>query len=566
MDTDTEKRLLLAFLLSFGFLIVWRVFFMPPAPPAPKPAASRHSASPKSGAKPKPTAKPPAAVKLPVVQGQSSRDIVIQSQFYRVTLSTRGGVVTNWILRKYRDENGKLLDMVNASACAALGYPLSLELADQALSEKVNSAVFVATPSADFFQAPQTVTLTYSDGKTEIRKEISFGPAYEVKVSVSAFNGRRYLPVSIKWPGGAGDQSLPQAEKEEFSLAFYDTGGGIKTVAEKKADSETIIPGPVEFAGLEDHFFASAFLPGSDHEAFRYLRQLWSPPGWSGKEPPKALTAILGNTERSPLRFSLLVAPKDMEVLRAVNPQLSGLVNFGWFSFFAKPLFLAMRWINVHFTHNWGWAIVVLTVLINTVFFPLKIKSIRSAQSMQKIAPMVKEIQNRYKQYKFNDPRKQRMNQEIMKLYQEHGVNPLGGCLPMVAQLPIIYAFYEVLESSIAMRHAPWIWWIKDLSVPDHLYILPSIMIVASFVMQKMTPMPTADPAQQRMMMLAPLFVGIIFFKLAAGVVLYYFTYNLVAIAQQVVINRMVPPPAPVTPPAARSQGGSARKPAAVKG
>jgi YidC/Oxa1 family membrane protein insertase len=237
------------------------------------------------------------------------------------------------------------------------------------------------------------------------------------------------------------------------------------------------------------------------------------------------------------------VGPKDLDVLRAVNPPLDHVVDFGWFSFVAKPLFLAMRYLHDHWTHNYGWAIVLLTLLINLAMFPLKLKSIRSAQEMQKIAPIVKGIQDKYKDYKFNDPRKQRMNQEVMKLYQEHGINPLGGCLPMALQLPFLYGFYKVLDLSIELRHAPWFAWIKDLSARDQLYILPVLMIVTMFVLQKMTPVASADPAQQRMMMIMPLVFGIMFFKFASGLVLYWLTSNVVGIAQQVFINRMIPAP-----------------------
>jgi len=231
-------------------------------------------------------------------------------------------------------------------------------------------------------------------------------------------------------------------------------------------------------------------------------------------------------------------------------------VDYGWFSIVAKPLFMGLRYLHDRWTHNYGWAIVILTVLINLAMFPLKLKSIRSAQEMQRIAPLVKSIQEKYKGYKFNDPRKQRMNQEVMKLYQEHHINPLGGCLPMVVQLPFLYGFYKVLDVSIELRHAPWILWIKDLSAPDPLYILPTLMIITTFIMQKMTPMTTADPAQQRMMMIMPLVFGIMFYSFASGLVLYWLTGTVVGIAQQMFINRMIPlqPPVPAPHKTARAK------------
>lgn len=562
--------MLIAIVLTLGLLMLWRAFFAPPPPPPPahaksnivsKGAAVEHSAQAHAPA-------PPAPVALAVKEGSKAQDVIVENSFYRVTLSSQGGVVKSWVLRKYKDAQNKPLDVVNASACAQLGYPLSLKLADPSLAGKLNSSLYVTSPansSGAVLSAPAVVTFTYSDGKIEVKKEFTFGTGYDVKASVSVFDGQHDLPVSVEWPGGIGDQSLAEGTRNKESKAFYDHGDGIKTVSQKKAKDGELIPGPLMFAGLEDNFFAGAFFPDSPQDVFGFSSQSWTPSGWKGKEAPASLLAMVGSSQPEPLSLRLYIAPKELDVLKAGNPALESLVNFGWFSIIAKPLFLAMRWTYEHVIHNWGWVIVLLTVVINLLFFPLKLKSIRSAQAMQKVAPIVKQINDKYKQYKFNDPRKQKAQQEIMKVYNEHGVNPLGGCLPMVGQLPIIYAFYEVLETSIAMRHSPWILWVKDLSVPDPLYILPILAIVLSFLMQKMTPMPSVDPAQQRMMMIAPLAVGFIFFYEAAGLTLYYFIYCLMGILQQLVINRMAPPP-PKTSPPAKTQAPRAARPATVKG
>ncbi|MGH9405776.1 MAG: membrane protein insertase YidC [Terriglobia bacterium] len=568
-----EKRMLIAIVLTLGLLMLWRAFFAPPPPPATRhaeaPAAAAHRAAvstPKSAS----VAAPPKQIALPVEHGAAASEITVENSVYRIVFSTQGALVKQWILKQYPDANNKPLDVINADACRAFGYPLSVTLPDAALAAKLNSAIYVATPNAGNISAPGGITFTYSDGKTEVTKQFTFESGYEVKAKVSVFDGTHDLPVSVVWPGGIGDQSLAANMRKKEAKAFYDNGSGIKTVKDKKVGERDSFPGPLAFAGLEDNFFAGVFVPESPESAFDVERQSVTPVGAKVREPEESLEAVLGASQPEPLAFKIFIAPKELDVLRTESPELEKLVNFGWFTIIAKPLFLAMRWVNDHGVHNWGWTIVILTVLINLVFFPLKLKSIRSSQAMQKVAPVVKEIQDRYKQYKFNDPRKQRMNQEVMKVYQEHGVNPMSGCLTMLPQLPIIYAFYEVLETSIAMRHAPWIWWIKDLSVPDPLYILPGLAIVLSFIMQKMTPMPTVDPAQQRMMMVAPLAVGFIFFMEAAGLTLYYFVYCLVAVAQQVLINRMAPPqkaPAQLPPTAVeKSQPPRQRKPAAVKG
>jgi YidC/Oxa1 family membrane protein insertase len=547
---DTNKRVLIAFALSFAVLMVWRFAFPPPPEPIPPrkvvPAVASPAASQAANAtaKSKPAEAPAPAISLPVRQGAKAEEMVIESDLYRVTLSTEGGVVKSWVLKRFVDEQGKPLDVVNSAACEKLGFPMSLSLADQDLSKKLNTALYVATPSGPSMSAPAKVELVYSDGKIQVRKQLSFGPGYEVHAEVGAFDGQRYLPAEVTWPGGFGDQSLLPAVKESLDHVLYGMSEKVERVPQRKVDADQILPGPLQLAGLDDRYFLSVFIPDApDQVSVRFGRRVWNPPDWKEKNPPKEAFVSLGGQASKSLAFRLFVGPKDLDVLRAVNPPLDHVVDFGWFSFVAKPLFLAMRYLHDHWTHNYGWAIVLLTLVINLAMFPLKLKSIRSAQEMQKIAPIVKGIQDKYKNYKFNDPRKQKMNQEVMKLYKEHGINPLGGCLPMALQLPFLYGFYKVLDLSIELRHAPWFAWIKDLSAPDHMYILPVLMIVTMFILQKMTPVATADPAQQRMMMIMPLVFGIMFFKFASGLVLYWLTSNVVGIAQQVFINRMMPAP-----------------------
>ncbi len=565
MNSDTEKRLLVAFILSFGVLMLWKAFV---APPPPKPAPARQSASKTPAGPSRPVPVPHATAKaavIPVVSGAKAQQIVVETPIYRVTFSTRGAVIKSWILKNYQDAHYKPLDLVNAAACAELGFPMNLQLESLELTDQVNSAIYQAAPASATLSAPARLVFTYGNGKVEVRKEFSFGRGYDVGVKVSVLDGKGELPVALRWPGDIGDQSLPQSERDNETWAFYDAGTGIKTTVEKKVDGIDAIPGPLVSAGVEDKFFAGIFVPGSPDESFQFERQSWRPAGKSEKNLPAPLTASLLMARRQPLQFSLSVVPKRLSVLRAVNPALESLVHFGIAGIVAKPVLLGMQWIYKHVVANWGWTIIILTVVLNMIFMPMKIKQVRSAQAMQKLAPLMKQIQDRYKQYKLNDPRRQRMNQEIMKLYEQHGMSPfssLSGCLWMLPQLPIFYGFYEVLETSIAFRHAPWLWWIKDLSVPDPYYVLPALGIVLSFLMYRMTPMPAADPAQQRMMMFMPLFVGIIFFRLPAGDNLYYMVFSLIGVFQQLWINRMIPPAKSASQKAAEAQagGGAARQ------
>jgi YidC/Oxa1 family membrane protein insertase len=259
--------------------------------------------------------------------------------------------------------------------------------------------------------------------------------------------------------------------------------------------------------------------------------------------PEMAAGSTMGNT----LSVRLFVGPKDLDVLKTIQPPLDTLVDFGSIiKLIAEPLFYTLRWLY-GFIPNYGWAIVLMTVAINMLLYPLKLKSWRSMQKMQRVAPEVKAIQERYKKYSMRDPRKQEMNKEVMAIYSREGINPMGSCLPMLAQLPIWWGLYRMLTVTIELRHAPWIVWVRDLSKPDPYYILPVMMAVLMWVAQKMTPMTVTDPAQQRMMTMMPLIFGGMFivFPVSSGLVLYILASNIVAIGQQWYLNRTAPLKAP---------------------
>ncbi len=259
----------------------------------------------------------------------------------------------------------------------------------------------------------------------------------------------------------------------------------------------------------------------------------------------------------SGIRFSLFVGPKDIDLLRRVDPKLQQLIDWGWFGVIAKPLFLAMHWLNDNFVHNYGWSIVLITIAINLVLLPLRVKSMKSQRKMQALQPKLAAINAKYKGLSMRDPKKAEQNQEVMEFYKKEGVNPMGGCLPMLVQLPLIYALYKVFAVTIEMRGAHWLW-ITDLSQPEQLpiHILPIIMIVSQFVMQRMTPNPGMDPSQAKMMMFMPLMFGFLFYNFSAGLVLYWLTSNLVQIGQQWAVNRMMPAPPPPPPPAPTKKKG----------
>lgn len=576
---DSSKRVIIAFVISFGILMLWKALFPPPpeppaksptavqtAPVAPNPPAQPAAAGPAST----PTAKKPAApVALPVQQGTKAEDIVVDNGVARITFSTEGAVVKSWVLKKFADEKGQPLDLVNAAACQSLGFPMSLRLSDADAAKKANTAIYVATPAGSTISAPGKLEFAFSDGVIQVRKTFSFTSGHEFRAEISVFDGERYLPVEVAWPGGLGDHSLPPERTIQADQAMHQAAGGDKLHVESLSPSffgnllsrppdpsekKLDISGPLALAGVEDRYFSGVFLPESPDQSFHVERLSWTPPDWKGEDSqrPNPISVWFGGGAPKPLAFRMFVGPKNLDLLRSIKPPLDGLVDFGWFSIVARPLFLGMHYINDRWTHNFGWAIILLTILINIALFPVKLKQIRSGQEMQRVAPLIKSIQDKYKGYKMNDPRKQKMNQEMMKLYSEHHINPLSGCLPLLIQMPFLYGFYRVLDLSIELRHAPWMLWIRDLSARDPYYLLPILMTVTMFILQKMTPMTVADPVQRRMFMFMPLFMGFMFINFASGLVLYWLTGNVVGIGQQLIINRYMMKPVPPTGPPSR--------------
>jgi YidC/Oxa1 family membrane protein insertase len=357
----------------------------------------------------------------------------------------------------------------------------------------------------------------------------------------------------IAWRGGFGDPSIlnPLAQ---HSIYFDLTDNKLITHDAKAAKNGAVTSeGNFSFAGIEDTYFTAAFLPVAGPVKLVTYGDTVATAANPKEEPH--VGAGIGNSHNN---FAVFVGPKDIDILNSVNPQLVRIVDFGWFSFLAKPLFLGLHYVNDKWVHNYGWAIIIVTIIINFLLFPLKLSNLKSMKKMQALQPQIAAIAEKYKGISMRDPRKQQQNEETMALYKKHGANPMGGCLPMAIQIPFFIAFYKVLAISIELRHATWLW-VPDLAAPEHLpiHILPIAMIVTQFIQQKMTPTTTADPNQQRMMLIMPLVMGFFFYNLASGLVLYYFTVNLVGIAQQVFFNKTVtvadmPQPMPV----AKKQNG----------
>jgi YidC/Oxa1 family membrane protein insertase len=565
-----ELRVLLAFALSAIVLLLWVPLqhrFFPP-PPAQRPAAVQTSASapappaappaPVSQKAPQKAARKPARAKkapeaAPLMEAGQETETVVENDLYRVVFSNRGAVVKSWTLKRYRDAAGRPLELVNAKAGATLGYPFTDWVDDRALRDQLGKALFQVRASGT--KAPATVVFQYNDGTLSARKEFRFAHDDHVaEVSSELANAGAPLPHQLVWRGSFGDQTV--SASYQTAAVVTATPAKVDRHPYKDIKSDTRLGGPFVYAGIEDMFFAAVFMPpgqpASADPAIASVTAFHSDFQPEGEQSPIPLIGV-GVGGQADNRLRVFVGPKALDVLAHVYPEpggaerarqgqpvmtLSDLLDYGWFFFIAKPLFLALQWIHERVVANWGWAIVLLTVAINMVLFPLKLKGMKSALKMQRIAPQVKTIQEKYKKYKFNDPRKQEQNKEIMELYRKHGVNPVGGCFPMLIQIPFLYAFYKVLSISIEMRHAPWFGWIRDLSAQDPYYILPVVMMLTMFILQKMTPQTTTDPAQQKMFLLMPLVFGVMFMKVSSGLVLYWLVGNVVGIAQQWYINR----------------------------
>jgi len=581
-EWSPELRMLLAAVLGIVVIFAWAKFFLPHAPqPAAPPAATSAPAQPGSTNAPAPAANAPSSVarqeKAPSrAQAASAvapkgdtkeRTIVVENDLYRVEFSNRGGVVKSWKLKKYLDDAKppQVLDLVHPEASQRTGgWPFSLALEDPELEAKVNAAVYLATPvtagdsATTELKAPTELRFEWSDGQTEVTKTFRFDHSYVVLAEASVRQNGQPLTAGLAWRGGFGDMTAASTAwfKDvrwfEQVMVFYDTAGKLNTLPHKSLQTtDQVAPnawkGGNAYEGIEDRYFAAVFLPLPEAPpnslAVRYwklTRDIQSE-GQTYQEPLSEVA--VGTGTPGPLSFRVYVGPKNYDDLKKINPPLDELVQFGtWLQLIAAPLFYVLKWMH-QYVPNWGWAIVLLTLGINMLLFPLKVKSYRSMQRMQKVAPEIKQIQARYKKYGMRDPRKAEMNKEVMAVYNREGINPIGGCLPMVVQMPIWFGLYRMLYTTIELRHAPWILWVHDLSATDPTYILLVLMAVTMYIVQKMTPMTATDPSQQTMMKFMPvMFAGMfIVFPVSSGLVLYILTQNVVGIAQQWYLNRTHP-------------------------
>ncbi len=560
-EPGMERRLLIVFALTFVVIMLFQPLLKKygPQPPAKtensQPAVQNQAPVPSQSSPQLPPQEPavgrnaglrgtPAS---PPVQAASESETVIENDVYRIVFTNRGGRVKSWMLKKFTDDKGGPLELVNTPAAELHGYPLTLWSYDETLRNKLNSVLYVATSTGT--TAPGEIKFEYDDDDVSVQKSYKFDRnSYVVGVQTAVYQKGTQVTALPMWPAGLGaDMTGPQYAVAQIAYQYDDK---VERLAIKKISGGGTLPGPFHWAGLSDQYFAAVFLPQDPKNAAMVaLRNAIEIPHGGSDTQQKDKVDVLGaavGSLKGPSNARLYVGPKALSDLEAVNvpgitgaePDLRAIIDFGWLGIIARPLFLWLKWMYSHIVANWGWAILLQTLVINLALLPLRLSQMKSMLKMQRVAPQIKSIQEKYKKYSLRDPKKAEMNEEISALYKKEGVNPAGGCLPLLIQMPFLFAYYRMLNVAMDLRHAPWLW-VHDLSSPDPRYILPIAIVVTMFFMQRMTPQAGMDPAQQKMMnYMMPAMMGYISFNLPAGLSLYWAMGQLIGIVQQAALNR----------------------------
>lgn len=570
--------------LALVVLLGYQYFFPAPKPAAPAPAAQsqtqsqqpQQSATPAVPGQPAAPGAAPAPAAIPTVTAALETETTIENDLIKVVFTNRGGQVKHWILKgkqytDHPDPGGHPLDLVNART-TQFGLPLSLYTYEPAVTTQVNQALYQVTASGaqptstGHAVAPQTSALTfhYAANGLDVVKTFRFDATYVVTAEVQVLRNGVPLRALLAWPSGLGDQDEPMhfaTSRFAWSIAGKPDSNsanpsGFLFWSEPGVSNNATLEQPYEFAAVSDLYFAAAFLPDVPqratvvtlHQAIELPTDSADPN--SKPAPAQVLGLAVGDTSGY-TRLRLFAGPKETDALKSIHatgadgkpngPTLESLIQFGWLTPIAKPLYLAMRFLRDKLgpgAYNWGWAIIIVTVVINLLMLPTRIMMMRSSLKMQRIQPKVEALKKRYAHLKMNDPKKAEMNTEMMALYKTEGVNMYGGCLPMLIQMPLLYAIYRVLANAVELRQAQW-FWINDLSAPDALHVLPIIIIISMFLVQFITPSPGMDPAQRRMMaIMMPAIFGFSMLHFASGLALYWCTGNLINLAIQVGINQ----------------------------
>jgi YidC/Oxa1 family membrane protein insertase len=543
-----ERRLLLAVALSLLVLTAYQLLFAP-APPArqtgrPGAPAVASPSAPAATLAPSfaPSAAPQAAPAVPPVEQVTDvreRRVEAQGQDVLVAFSNRGARLLSWRLLRYTDVRGRPEEMVPTVREGPRS--LDLETGDAALDGRLRAALF--RPSAERIElragAPGELRFTYAEGDLQAEKVLRFAArGYLVEVVASVRRAGQPIALKVIWGPGVGNQTAAEREVQGFHepQAVYLASAGVQRVLADKIGGSRAVS-PVRWVGVESTYFAALWVPPPGAPAEVRSVTVAAPDETKGRT---GVQVAVGLDESEPAR--LYVGPKDYPVLARADHDLARVVPVGeWIGPIVVPFMALLRWAH-SVVGNYGLAIIVLTVLINLAMAPFRHYSIANGLKMARIAPEMRAIQERYRKVPLLDPRRQQMQDEIAALYARHGMS-MGtqmavGCLPLLLTMPFLIAFYRVLQVSIELRGASFLW-IPDLSQKDPLFVTPVLMGLSMFLMQRMVPT-SMDPAQQRMMMVMPVVLSGMFLWAPGGLNLYWLASNLCSIVQQAITLRVL--------------------------
>ena len=528
-----EKRLLLAIVLSFAVLFLYQfVMKEPPQQPVSEPAAEIEKAPEQKPALRQPVEPPETSIEqeFQAAAAETEEDIVVDTPLYRATWNNKGAQLLSWKLKEYKNDNQEYLELISARSAELGRFPFLLLTDDAEFDSMINNAPYRFSRSKMELSGGEQGELRFeyaTETGTRVEKIFTFhGQSYDFDIQINLWrNGQKITP-RIIWGPSFGNLSAEELKRRSggggAGVTVY-AGNKILRHEERKYKLENSLYNFADWAAYDSNYFTALFLA-----------------------PPQKMSAAFVREEINQVPYYFLafdipqkiyIGPKDVDRLTELGPSTKKVIRFGFFGWMAEILHMAIKTIH-NVIPNWGFCIIILTLIIKILFFPLTYSSTKSMAKMQELQPKMKAIRSKYKKAKKDIGQRRKMNEEIMKLYKEHGVNPAGGCLPMLIQLPIFWGFFRMLAISLEFRQSPFIFWIKDLSVHDPAYVTPILMGITQYISQKMTPT-SADPTQQRMMMIMPVVMTIFFMNFSSGLVLYWLTNNVLQIGQQYIMNRM---------------------------
>ena len=538
-----QKRMVLAIVLSFIVVFVYQYFFAknlatnrPDEPQRTKQAAPAEKSGPAVTAAPV-AAAPAASPKSAVARkpAASAKDVRVDTPLYSAVFTTQGGALKSFKLKEYRksmDGDTGPVDIVQVQEGQL--YPLSTRFSDSSFDIPADLNYEASASVLNLVEKPGENRLVFSatfPREVRVERIFTFDPArYAMDLEIRVTN-LSAAPIHQNaytiWSQFLDPKVKLDKENEEGAIAFVkDT---VHQDAAEKIEAKKVLGPDVSWAGFESKYFLASLISKQPTLTSYLLEKDASGRVYASLEGPKNL---IPPAQSGVFSYTVYLGPKVFDLLKAQGVGLENAINFGsWIKWLAMPLLIVMNFLY-QYVHNYGTAIIILTILTKIIFWPLGNKSYKSMKEMQVVQPKIKELQERYK----ND--KQALNQAVMELYKTHKINPLGGCLPILIQIPVFFGLYRALLYAIELRHAPFFGWIQDLSAKDPYYITPVIMGATMFIQQKMSPPMRTDPMQQKIMLLMPIIFTALFLNFPSGLVIYWLFNNILSIGQQYYINK----------------------------